>query len=77
MSVEARGRADRRDADFVLHRTAEANIERAAREHAAGRKAPAGRGARARIVTRGKEGARRAVSHRVADEGDGRGDIGW
>ena len=76
MSVEGGGQAGWRDAELVEHRAAEAYGERAAREHAAGREEPAGRGARARVVARGKKGARCAISQRVADKGDGRGDVG-
>ena len=76
MSVEARIRAGWRGAELVDHRPVEAHAERAAREHAAGRKEPAGRGARACGVARGKEGARCAISQRVAEEGDGGGNVG-
>ena len=76
MSVEAGIRAGRRGAELVDHRAVEAHGERAAREHAAGRKEPAGRGTRARGVARGKEGARCAIGERVAEKGDGCGDIG-
>ena len=76
MSVEAGIRARRRGAERVDHRAVEAHGECAAREHAPGRKEPAGRGARARVVARGKEGARCAIGQRVAEEGDGGGDVG-
>jgi hypothetical protein len=76
VSVEAGGRAGRRGAELVDHRAAEAHGERAAREHTAGRKEPAGRGARARGIARRKEGARCTISQRVAKEGDGGGDVG-
>ena len=74
MSVEAGIRAGRRGAELVDHRAVEAHGEGAAREHAAGRKEP--RGARARVVARGEEGARCAIGQRVAEEGDGGGDVG-
>jgi hypothetical protein len=76
VSVEGGGQAGWRDAELVEHRATKADGERAARKHAAGRKEPAGRSARARVVARGKKGARGAISQRVADKGDGGGDVG-